>query len=159
MGFITTFIILAVLGEFSHLWYHKYGLKKDHIAWIAWYSMIVVMGFLIFDFLMYIGLFDTTFIPLINQIPWLVDNIENGRDFMWNSFQLIGIDLGIPYDTPGLISIAFIIFFCYLPWYLYWKLLSRQMWGGKGKHEEGLAWFLAPTKKPKEAEIGEKRMV
>lgn len=147
MGFFTTYIIIGFLGYFSHKWYHKYGLRKGHVAWIAWYSMIVVTGFLVYDFLMYFGMFDTTIIPLLNMIPWV--NIDNGLDYMWNSFQLFGIDFNIPYDSPGLLSIGILLFLSYLPWYLYFKLLSRQMFGGNKRFEEGLWWFMGPTKKPK----------
>ncbi|MHA1149395.1 MAG: hypothetical protein ACTSR8_14255 [Promethearchaeota archaeon] len=147
MGFITTIIIIYLLATFSHRWYHKYGLKKQNIAWIAYFGIVVVLGFLILDVLIYIGLFNFIF-PLLNTLPWV--DIENGRDFMWNSFQLFGIDFGLNYNDPGLIPIAILLFLSYLPWYVYAKLLSKILFGGHNSYEEGYWWALAPTKKPKD---------
>ncbi len=150
MGFFTTFIIITILAYFSHRWYHKYGLKKGHTAWIAYYSILVCGGLLLLDILIYLGVFDFVF-PLLNNLPWV--NIDNGKDFMWNSFQLLGIDFGINYNDPGLTSIAVLLFISYPSWYIISKFQSRMIWGGHKKYEEGLWWAIGPTKAPKKEEF------
>ena len=150
MGFFTTFIIIAILGYLSHYFYHKYGIPKGKSGWVAWYSMIVVGVFWALDIAIYVGALNFIF-PILNNLPWV--NIDNGRDFMWNSFQLLGIDFGITYTDPGLNSIAILIFLSYPTWYSFSKLMSRMMFGGHKSYEEGYMWALGPTKKPKEEEL------
>ena len=147
MGFIESIIIIYILATFSHLWYHKYSLKKGNITWIAHFSMIVVGGFLILDISIYFGVLDFIF-PILNNLSWV--EIENGRDFMWNSFQLFGVEFGVNHNDPGLLSIAILLFMSYLPWYVYAKLLSKMTFGGHSSYEEGYWWGIGPTKKPKE---------
>jgi len=150
MGFITTYILLTILGYISHIFYHKYGLAKGKTVWIAYYSMGVVGGLLLLDILIYIGILDFLF-PILNQLPWV--SIDNGKDFMWNSFQLIGIDFGIAYSIPGMNSLAIIFFLSYVPWYVFGKINSKMMFGGNRSYEEGYWWALGPTKKPKQEEF------
>ena len=150
MGFITTYILLTFLGYVSHIFYHKYGLPKGKTAWIAYYSMLTVGGLLLLDILIYIGILDFIF-PVLNNIPWV--SIDNGKDFMWNSFQFIGIDFGIIYTNPGMNSLAVIFFLSYVPWYVFGKLNSKIMFGGSRRYEEGFWWALGPTKKPKKDEV------
>ena len=150
MGFFTTYIVMIILAYLSHYFYHKFGVPKGKSGWIAWYSMLVVVGLMAIDIAIYVGVFDFIF-PLLNNIPWV--NIENGRDFMWNSFQLFGIDFGVAYNDPGLNSIAILLFLSYPTWFSFSKLTSRMMFGGHKSYEEGYWWAFKPTKRPKEEEF------
>jgi hypothetical protein len=146
MGFVSSFIIISLLGLFSHYLYHKFGLKNRHLAWIFYYSSFVVIGFLILDISFYIGLLDLL-ITLFNKAPWV--EIENGKDFMWNSFQFFGIDWNINFNDSNLNFIAIILFLSYPLWFLSFKDLSRKLFGGNKPYERGLFYFLSRTKKPK----------
>jgi hypothetical protein len=147
MGFVLSFIIICLLGLFSHYLYHRYGLKKGHLAWIFYFSASVVIGFLLLDISFYIGLLDPLFL-FLNKIPWI--EIKNGKDFMWNSFQLFGIDWKINFNDPNLNFIAIILFLSYPLWFLSFKDLSRKLFGGNKLYERGLSYFLSRTKKPKQ---------
>ncbi len=147
MGFLGSFLLICLLGFFSHLWYHKYGLSKGKLAWIFYFSVVSVGSILIFNILVYIGSFDFIF-PLLNKIPWII--IDSGKDFMWNSLLLIGIDWNIDYNNNGLDFIALILFLSYTPWYMAFKDFSRKFFGGNKPYEKGLWYLLAPTKKPEE---------
>jgi hypothetical protein len=147
MGFLGSFLLICLLGFFSHLWYHKYGLSKGKLAWIFYFSVVSVGSILIFNILVYIGSFDFIF-PLLNKIPWII--IDSGKDFMWNSLHLIGIDWNIDYNNNGLDFIALILFLSYTPWYMAFKDFSRKFFGGNKPYEKGLWYLLAPTKKPEE---------
>ncbi len=148
MGFATSFLIIIFCAFWSYHLYHRYGLPKGHIAWIAWYAIIVVGGLMILDFIIYIGLLDFVF-PILNQLPWV--NIDNGVDFMWNSFQLIGIDWGIDYTQPGLSWLAIMLFFTYPMWFKFFSNGSRMLFGGK-PYQLGIWYMIEPTRKPKEGE-------
>ncbi|MHA1490773.1 MAG: hypothetical protein ACTSRI_14085 [Promethearchaeota archaeon] len=152
MGFFTSFIIICFLGFFSHLWYHKYGLSKGHLAWISYYTLFVIAGFLILDVLIYIGALDFIF-PFLNQlVPWL--NIDNGKDFMWNSFQIFGLDWNVNYNDPNLKFIALLLFLSYPMWYFSFKDFSRKLFGGNRNRpfEKGLWYLFARVKKAKKGE-------
>lgn len=151
MGFVTSFIIIINLGFWAYLLYHKFGLSKGHQAWLAWYAILGVGGLMLLDFLIYLGVFDLIF-PTLNQIPWV--NIDNGKDFMWNSFQFLGIDWGIDYNDPGLNWIAIMLILSYPMWFKFFSNGSRMLFGGNKPYQVGCWYMFAPTKKPKE---GEKR--
>ena len=151
MGFFTSFLIICFLGLFSHRWYRKYGLSKGHLAWISYYTLLIVGGFLILDIFIYVGVFNFCF-PILNQlIPWL--NIENGKDFMWNSFKLIGIDWNIDFRDTNLNFVAILLFLCYPTWFFSFKDISRKWFGGNKNrpHERGL-WYLFESVKPPKKE-------
>jgi hypothetical protein len=150
MGFFAAFILIAVLGIYSHYFYHKFGLPKHHLAWIFYYSVIIVGGLMLMGILFYVGVFDNNLISVFNQIPWV--DIENGKDYMWNSFQLLGIDWGIDYSGTGLGAMAFLLFLSYPSWYMAFKLISKYIFGGNKVYQEGLWYVFAPTKKPKKEE-------
>ena len=149
MGFVLSFLIISALGFFSHFWYHKYGIKKGHLAWIFYYGFFVINGFLVLNVLIYTGFLDFIF-PLFNNLPWV--DIDCGRDFMWNSFHLLGFDWGINYKESNLDYIAILIFMSYPMWYLFFSNISRKFFGGNKPHEEGYWGVLKPIKKPKEKE-------
>jgi len=145
MGFATSFLLICFLGFWSYYLYHRFGYSKGKKGWIAWYAIIVVGGLMILDFIIYIGLLDLIF-PLLNQIQWV--HIDNGVDFMWNSFQMIGIDWGIDYTQPGLSWMAIVLFFSYPMWFKFFSNGSRMLFGGK-EYQLGVWYLLEPTKKPK----------
>ena len=102
---------------------------------------------MLLDTLIYFGVLDFVF-PILNQLPWV--DIENGADFMWNSFQLLGVDWNINYHDPGLFWIAIVLILSYPMWYKFFSNGSRMLFGGNKPYHVG-AWYLfAPTKKPKE---------
>ncbi|MHA1283590.1 MAG: hypothetical protein ACTSQP_13910 [Promethearchaeota archaeon] len=149
MGFITSLLIIAVCGFFSYLLYHKFGLSKGHNAWIAWYAIIIVGGLMILDVLIYFGFLDFIF-SYLNILPWV--NIDNGQDFMWNSFILLGIDWGINYKDPSLIPIAIFLWVSYPMWFKWFSNGSRMLFGSKA-YQRGIWYLLEPTRKPKKEGI------
>jgi len=149
MGFVTSFLIIMTAGFWAYNLYHRFGIAKGHQAWLAWYAFIIVGGLMILDLLIYIGVLDFIF-PILNQLEWI--NIDNGQDFMWNSFQLIGIDWGIEYSSPNLIFIAILIIISYPMWFKFFSNGSRMLFGGNKPYQLGLWYLMEPTKKPKKDE-------
>ncbi|MHA1147621.1 MAG: hypothetical protein ACTSR8_05200 [Promethearchaeota archaeon] len=149
MGFASSFIIICFAGFWSYALYHRYGLSKGHRLWLAYYAIFIVGGLMAFDTLMLFGLLDFIF-PFLNQIPWV--DIENGSDFTWNSFQLLGIDWNINYNDPGLFWIALMIILSYPMWFKFFSNGSSMFFGGPKPYQVGTWYLLAPTKKPKEGE-------
>ncbi|TXT53278.1 MAG: membrane protein of unknown function [Promethearchaeota archaeon] len=147
MGFFISFLFISFLGFFSHHWYHKYGLSKGKLAWIFYFGVISIGGLLIFNILLYVGIFNFL-VPFLNIFPWI--SIDSGKDLMWNSFLLVGFDWNINYNDNGLDVIAILLFFSYPMWYMAFKDFSRKFFGGNKPYEKGLWYLLAPTKKPKE---------
>jgi hypothetical protein len=146
MGFFLSFIFISLFGFFSHYFYRKFGLKKGHPAWIFYFGLVLIGSFLIPGIFLYIGIFDWI-IPFLNSLfPWL--NIGNGKDLMWNSLKIMGIDWNIDYNNSALEFIAFILFFSYPLWYFAFKDLSRKLFGGNRNrpHEKGLLYFLTTNK-------------
>ncbi|MEJ2280165.1 MAG: hypothetical protein P8Y70_20815 [Candidatus Lokiarchaeota archaeon] len=138
--------MISFFGFFSHLFYKRFGLKKGHLAWIFYYGLVVVGFFLILDILIYYGMFDSVF-PFLNRIfPWC--HIDNGRDFMWNSLKIFGIDWNINYNDSGLDIIAWILFFSFPLWYFAFKDLSRKLFGGNRNrpYEKGLIYLFSSNK-------------
>jgi len=152
MGFVTSFIIISTAGFWAYALYHRFGLSKGHKLWLAYYAIFIVGGLMVFDFLMYFGFFDTSVIPLINTIPWLPEEIQSGRDFMWNSFQLIGIDWNINYTDNGLNFIAIVLIISYPMWFKFFSNGSRMLFGGNEPYLVGSWYLFEPTHKPKEGE-------
>lgn len=155
MGFATSLILIGVLGLVSHYWYRKFGIAKGKIAWISYFTLFVNLGFLFIDILIYIGLFNSIF-PLLNSIPWVY--IENGRDFMWNSFQLIGINWNINHNEVALNSIAILLFTSYPIWFMFFKDFSRKIFGGNEKrpYTKGISYLFTSPKPKSEIEMVEK---
>jgi len=149
MGFFTSFLIICVLGLFSHHWYHKHGLSKGHLAWISYYTLLVIGGFLILDILIYVGVFNAFFQAINSIIPWIT--IENGKDYMWNSFKIIGIDWNINHEDNNLKYIAVLLFISYPTWFFAFKDISRKWFGGNRNrpHEKGLWYLFSSNKSPK----------
>jgi hypothetical protein len=147
MGFFISFLFICFIGFFSHHWYHKYGLSKGKLAWIYYFGVISIGSILIFSILLYIGALNFLF-PFLNTIPWI--NIDSGKDLMWNSLLLVGIDWNISNINAGLDFIAIILFLSYPVWYMAFKDFSRKFFGGNKPYEKGLWYLLSPTKKPKQ---------
>lgn len=149
MGFVTSFLLICFFGFWAYWFYHKVGIPKDHQAFVAWYAIIIVGGLMLIDILIYVGIFDFVF-PYLNALSWI--NIESGKDFMWNSFQLIGIDFGINYKDASLNWIAMMIFLSYPMWFKFMSNGSRMLWGGNQPYYVG-AWYLfEPTKTPEKGQ-------
>jgi hypothetical protein len=140
MGFVTSIILIDIFGFFSHYFYRKYGIRRGRLGWIFYYSIFIVGWFLIMDILTYFGVFDFIF-PFFNIIPW--SSIENGRDLMWNSFQLFGIDWNIDITQNGLNNIALLLFCSYPVWFKFFKDFSRKIFGGNRRrpYERGYSFL------------------
>ncbi len=150
MGFWDSFIILFVLGFFSHYFYIQKDKKKNNRAWVAHYSLVVVLVVLIYSFCMYVGWMDWL-LDIYNKIPWIAsDPFVSGKDYMWNSFRFIGANPNIT-STLDLDSIAALLFLCYIPVYGFAKWLSESLFG-RFSNEKGLLWALLPVKKPESVE-------
>ncbi|MFO7796109.1 MAG: hypothetical protein ACQERB_10285 [Promethearchaeati archaeon] len=156
MGFASSLIILSVLGLFSHYFYRRFGIAKGKLAWISYFTLFVNLGFLILDILIYAGFFNFLF-PIFNNLPWVF--IENGKDFMWNSFQLIGVNWSIPYNTASLNTIAIFLFISYPIWFMFFKDFSRKIFGGNEKrpYTKGISFlFTYPKKTEDETDFAKK---
>lgn len=149
MGFVTSFILISIAGFWSYYLYHRYAAPKGHKAFLAWYAFIIVAGLMILDILIYVGIFDFVF-PILNQLPWV--HVDNGKDFMWNSFISIGIDWGIDYTDRGLNFIAVFLLLSYPMWFKFWSNGSQILFGGIKPHYQGMWYLLQPTRKPKEGQ-------
>lgn len=146
MGFITSYFIVCFLGLFAHPLIKKQRAKGNK-AFAMTFSVGVTFGMLMLDVLIYIGVLNFLWSALSDTIPWI--DIANGRDFMWNSFSLIGIDFGVDYMSTSLDSIAFVLFMSYIPWFVMQKDGSKMLFGQKN-YQEGYMWALTPIKKPKD---------
>ncbi len=89
---------------------------------------------------------------LVNWVPWV--HVVDGNDWMWNSFQLLGVDFGIV-GTQAMDSIALILFLCYPAIYHMGAQLGRALYG-KRTNEGGLWWALEPLHKPQHVKDAEK---
>ena len=145
MGFITTYVILSILGLFASSVIKKY--KKNHKGISAYYTVLAISILLILDILIYFGALDILWNIISTNIWWI--NIDCGRDFMWNSFLWTSLDFGIDYTNVGLNSLALILFVSYIPWFTYAKNWSRMLFGNK-PYQKGFWWILTPVKKPKD---------
>jgi hypothetical protein len=142
MGFVTHCIVMFLCGLIgAYLYSHK--LRKKNHAWSGYLAMICIFTVLLWGILIY-----TEVIPIaamVNWLPWV--DVTNGKDWMWNSFQLIGVDLGVIFE-PGMNSLAVILFISYPTFYAFGADGGRMLFGRK-TYEEGYMWGLAPLKKPK----------
>ncbi|MBD3350210.1 MAG: hypothetical protein GF364_01865 [Candidatus Lokiarchaeota archaeon] len=144
MGFFTAYIVLSILGLFSHYFYVYKGKRAENRAWVSYYGMIVVGLTLIFGILMYLDVL-SFILDILNKIPWIqADPFQNGADYMWNSFRLIGINPNVV-PEPQLHYIAALLFLTYTPTYLFAKMVSQGFFG-RYIHEGGYVWGFLPRK-------------
>jgi hypothetical protein len=129
-------------GFFGAKLYSQKLRKKDH-AWSSYLWVICNIGMWLWGILMYLNIIPIA--ALVNWLPWV--HVLNGQDWMWNSFQLLGVHFGIQH-TPGMNSLAVVFFLSYPMWYLFGMDGGRMLYGRK-TYEEGYWWALAPLKKPK----------
>lgn len=141
MSFFDAYILLAILGLFSHKIYQKQR-KSGHKAFISYYSLFAVLGVLILDLLIYFGVLDSVITAIYGT------RFADGKDFMWNPFSIFFLDLGIVVQGSGTGWLAFLLFASYPCWYLYWKSISKYLFGVR--HYSG-GWLdvLKPIRKPK----------
>ncbi len=145
MSFVASILLINLFGLFSHYFYRKYGILKGRIGMIFYYSIFIIGFFLIVDILLYVGIFNFIF-PYLNVIPWV--SIINGKDFMWNSFQLLGIHWNIDFTQKGLDYIAFLLFSSYPIWFKFFKDVSRKLFGGNRRkpYEKGISFLFSHSK-------------
>ena len=109
MGFIESLIISFAVGWINSYLYRKYLRKrnKDNIVFIA-----IIFLFLIWtvDILIYVNLID---VKWLNFFPWVdIIPLESGKYYLWNSFLIFGLDLGVN-PQSGMDVIASFIFVSY----------------------------------------------
>jgi hypothetical protein len=139
MSFVEGFGLMVLFGALSHSLYKKR--RQQHKAWLAWYSIIAVTAVLLLDIAIYVGWMDWM-IGGLNTLPWLVDNpISSGKEWMWNPFRYLGLDLGVE-PQPGLDWFAVIFFMCYLPVFNFFKEGSRQAVGFR-TYQQGMLWSIS----------------
>lgn len=148
MGFFTSIILISFFGFFSHYFYRKYGILRGKMGVIFYYSLLFIIIILLLDIFTYFGVFNFIF-HVLNLIPWV--SITNGKDFMWNSFQLFGINWNIDITQPGLDYIALLIFSSYPVWFKFFKDLSRKIYGGNRRkpYERGMSFLFSKKDYPK----------
>lgn len=138
-------MLISLLGFLSHYFYRKYGIQRGKLGWIFYYSIFIIGIFLLMDVFTYLGTFDFI-LPIFNSIPWIF--IENGRDLVWNSLQLAGINWDIDITNKGLDYIAILLFCSYPVWFKFFKDLSRKIFGGNKRrpYEKGLSFLFTSNK-------------
>lgn len=141
MSFIDAYILLSIAGFFSHKIYQTIR-KKGHKSFIAYYSFFIILGFLILDLFIYLGFFDI----LINTI--YNNRFIDGKDYMWSPFSLFSLDIDINIQGSGQNWLAFLLFASYPCWFLYWKNISKYLFGVR-YYSGGWLDVLKPIKKPK----------
>ena len=146
MGFITQMIFIFLSGIWSARIYSR-KLRAKNKDWSAFLWLIFNVGTLIWGILLYFELIPIA--NLVNWIPWV--NVGGGKDWMWNSFQIFGIDFGLIYSN-SLDPIAIALFFTYPALYLLGTDGGRMLYG-KRTYEEGYWWALKPIKKPEKKQI------
>jgi hypothetical protein len=141
MGFILSILLLVILGYYCNYFYIYKGKRAKNHAWAAIYSEIVVLVFLVGSILMYTNVLG--FIPaLFNNLPWMSGTeFLHGADFMWNGMRLIGISSNIAVTTD-IHKIAVVLFFTYVPTYIFGKLFGEFMFGRR-TYERGVSWGLS----------------
>ena len=149
MGFMTQIAVLFFAGIFS-AWIYSRKLRKrnkdwNQFLWMLWDGAIIVWGLLLYFNVIPIA-------TLVNWIPWV--HVANGNDWMWNSFQLLGIDFGIV-GTATMDPIACILFLCYPAIYHFGGDVGRMLYGRRST-EGGLWWALEPLHKPQSVKDAEK---
>ncbi|MHA1299990.1 MAG: hypothetical protein ACTSO9_11270 [Candidatus Helarchaeota archaeon] len=143
MGFISSSLLLVLLGWLSSYLYRKY-LRKRNKDWIFFMRVMIILGFWFVELSIYLEIINMSW---LNSIPWI--NIPlylpTGKYYLWNSFLLFGIDFHI-YPAPELFSIAAILLLAYPLWYELGLKFGRIL-HGYYTHEEGILWILKPIEK------------
>ena len=140
MGFLTSLVLMFALGWINSYLYRKY-LRKRNPDWLIFLAFISILGLLTIDILIYIDKIDMTW---MNVIPW-VTTIEDGKDFMWNSFVIFGFDFEITHQ-PGMKKIAIFLLISYPIWYYFGSKVGKLIHGSR-TYQQGLFWLFRPTKK------------
>jgi hypothetical protein len=136
MGFLEAYILISVLGLFSHKIIRKYRPKNKAMA--AYYSVLAFGIPLFIGIMLYVGTFNWMF-------P--ISGFESGKDYMFNGFLIFRVG-SIPMSSSGLGLVAAILFLSYIPWYVYIKDGSRMLFGQKS-YQSGYWWAFKPNKVPK----------
>ena len=142
MGFIESLIFSFVIGWLNSYLYRKYLRKrnKDYIVFIALIFLSLIWTI---QSLIYLNIFD---ISWVNIVPWInIPVIDSGKYYLWNSFLVFGVDLGI-IPQRGMDTIAIFIFFSYLFWYYFGSKLGK-IWNGYRTYQRGYYLLFRPIKK------------
>ncbi len=142
MGFLTSLILMFWVGWVNSYLYRKF-LRKRNKDWIVFLAVISILGFWIFDSLIYFEIIDMTW---LNFLPWVdIPMVDKGKYFMWNSFIVLGLDFGITHQ-PGMEIIAFFLLISYLFWYYFGSKLGK-IFHGYRTYQQGHYMIIRPVKK------------
>ena len=146
MGFISSMILLFLLGWISSYLYRKY-LRKRNKDWLFFLGAIILLSFWFVDILIYVGIIDMLW---LNSIPWINIplSVPSGQYYLWNSFLIFGIDFNLT-PIPEMMSIAIILLISYPLWFKAGLKVGRIL-HGYYTHEEGILWLLKSPKKDNE---------
>ncbi|MFX1529066.1 MAG: hypothetical protein ACFFB4_15945 [Promethearchaeota archaeon] len=142
MSFLEGLIGNFLFGWLNSYLYRKY-LRKRNKDWIVFLAIIFISGLLFLDIFIYTGIVD---IIWLNVIPWVnIPSIDSGRYFMWNSFLLFGIDLGIM-PQSGLDLFAVFLFTSYIFWYYFGSKFGKFLHGYR-PYQQGFYMVFRPVRK------------
>jgi hypothetical protein len=142
MGFIESLIISFAVGWINSYLYRKY-LRKRNKDYIVFIGLLFLSLIWIVDSFIYFNIIDMTW---LNFLPWVnITAIDSGKYFLWNSFLVFGLDLGIV-PQLGMDVIAIFIFVSYLFWYYFGSKVGK-VFNGYRTYQGGYYLLFRPVKK------------
>ena len=142
MGFIESLVISFAVGWINSYLYRKY-LRKRNKDYIIFTAIIFLSLIWIVDIFIYFNIFD---IKWLNFLPWVnIPTLDSGKYYLWNSFIVFGVDLGIV-PQPGINFIATFIFISYLFWYYFGSKIGK-VFHGYRTYQGGFYLLFRPVKK------------
>jgi len=142
MSFLEGLIGNFLFGWLNSYLYRKY-LRKRNKDWIVFLAMIFITGLLLLDILIYLEIIDMAW---VNALPWVnIPSIQSGKYFMWNSFLIFGLDLGIT-PQPGMNVFAVFLFISYIFWYYFGSKFGKFLHGYR-PYQQGFYLIFRPVKK------------
>jgi hypothetical protein len=144
MGFISQIILLGVLGLLANYFGVVKGKRAKDKSWVPIYSFRSVFWITLIGVLIYCGAFNWLFDYVNEQVTNPLFHFADGQDFMWNGFIVFNV-MEIPV-APCLHWYAVFLFFSYCPGFMFWKLVSRAIWGER-TFEKGFIYAVKPVKK------------
>ena len=142
MGFIESLVISFAVGWINSYLYRKY-LRKRNKDYILFTAIIFLSLIWIVDIFIYFNIFD---IKWLNFLPWVnIPTLDSGKYYLWNSFIVFGVDLGIV-PQPGMNIIAIFIFISYLFWYYFGSKVGK-VFHGYRTFQGGFYLLFRPVKK------------
>jgi len=142
MGFIESLIISFAVGWINSYLYRKY-LRKRNKDYIIFIGLLFLSLIWIVDICIYFNIIDMKW---LNFLPWVnITAIDSGKYYLWNSFLVFGVNLGIIPQT-GMDIIAIFIFISYLFWYYFGSKVGK-VFNGYRTYQGGYYLLFRPVKK------------